>query len=48
MTCSNPLHLPMAGTLVLGPIPGSARLARSPPPVPVPHLFPIDVTTLSV
>jgi hypothetical protein len=43
MIRANPLHLPTAETLAPGLTPDSARLTRSPPSTPSPHLFPIDL-----
>lgn len=43
MIHANPLHLPTAETLAPGLITDLARLTRSPPSLPSPHLFPIDV-----
>lgn len=48
MIRANPLHLPMAETLAPGLTPDSARLTRSPPSTPSPHLFPIDGATQKV
>lgn len=48
MIRANPLHLPMAVTLAPGLTPDSARLTRSPPSTPSPHLFSIDGATPKV